>query len=261
MYSINRPNNTGLTPSLKEILLARHLISARTYDKCRSHANLLNQPIEDYLLKSGLIGHLELHKAIALSKNKKLIFVDDVSKNHLHFEQKLCNYNGYNFIEGYDTINQVKSSSYSSYSYGFSEIAADPFDHEEQITARDFRALFIKKNKYTLIDQAANLLAIKTPKLTAKFGLYLRQKLIIFAILVLMLVAFITMPIAATYYLSFSFSILFIFASSIKIYSVIFQKPVDVKTTQPTLTLSAAELPIYPILVPLYREEKVIAQL
>ncbi len=245
-------------PSLRHVLLSRNLLDAEALDSAYSQANRLEQNVEDYLYKSGLISHLELQKAIATSKGQKLATFDGQnSTDNFTIKQNLCPHNGYNLLDNYHSLNPIYSANSYSYRSGFSENTNSIATPTELITARDFRQMFIQQNKQSLNNQAANLLAEKAPKLTAKFGLSFRQKLILLAVLLTFIIFLFANPIASIYYFSFGASILFLFISIIKVCSLFLKQ----KNNDTVENIEDVDLPVYSILVPLYKEEAVIERL
>lgn len=161
----NKPN--PFAPKFKEILFARRLITPTEYIKAEETAKLYGQDIKEFLYKSGQISHLQIQQAIAISKGGELQVSDNISAQNYKIEHKLSADNGYNLIDNYDGLNHVSEIRETNEQYGFSENTNDDFSHPKFVTARDFRTIFIDKNKAQLDDQAANLLADKNRDLTA----------------------------------------------------------------------------------------------
>ncbi|MBL1242425.1 MAG: glycosyltransferase [OCS116 cluster bacterium] len=236
----NNSSANHLFPELKDLLLSCKLIDAKTYEYCEQQASLNDQNIEDYLYKSGLIPHQVLQQAIAISQDLPLEFINtEASDPRYRVNQKLCKDNGYNLIDDYKSLNPIYSSDNSIFT-----------------TARDFRGLFIAQNINEMRHQAAHLLADKTPKLAAKFGMHGGQRLIILCLLLAIIATTITAPQLSYYYISIGLSCLFLFASSVKIYSLF---PANKAEKSTDIVLD--NLPIYSILVPLFKEQKLIKQL
>ncbi|MGL1920653.1 MAG: glycosyltransferase [Hyphomicrobiales bacterium] len=254
----NKPN--PFAPKFKEILFARRLITPTEYIKAEETAKLYGQDIKEFLYKSGQISHLQIQQAIAISKGGELQVSDNISAQNYKIEHKLSADNGYNLIDNYDGLNRVSEIRETHEQYGFSENIDDDFSHPKFVTARDFRTIFIDKNKAQLDDQAANLLADKNRDMTAKFGMYFIQKLLICLCLFSLVTGFLIYGLDAFYSVSFGLSCIFLFASSLKLYSI-FSPLADQGFANDYLSLPYAELPIYSILVPVYKEANVIGRL
>lgn len=251
----NSPTTTHLFPQLRDLLLSGKFISAEAYDRSAQQAAAHDLSIEEYLFKSGLIPHQILQQAIAISQNLALEFVDGKAVNNPYYvKQKLCEINGYNLIQNYESLNKIYSSNIENPYIKFA-------------TARDFRDLFIRQNEPILSHQSAHLLADKTPKLAAEFGMHIGQKIIVIGLLFAIILATIISPQLSYYYISTILSCVFLFASSVKIYSLFLPKFANIRgksnhyDDEVDLDLEVDKLPIYSILVPLFREEKIIKQL
>lgn len=251
--------------NLKDVLLNRKLLDVNQYQNIQRNAKTQGQSIEQYLVSSGLVPHFELQQAIAASKGAELEFIDhDNLKPSLAISQKLSTDNGYNLIDDYNglsTFQTIAEGGELSQDWGFCENDNEQNQHTKFVTARDFRQLFIQQNKSELCAQAADLLANKTPDLAAKYGMYLRQKLTLGFVLFTIVAAFINYGFEANYYISIGLSCIFLFASTIKIYSLFLPKTYTPTSNMTAPNLDPAELPIYTILVPMFKEANVIEQL
>ncbi|PCI85886.1 MAG: glycosyltransferase [Hyphomicrobiales bacterium] len=250
----NNPATAHLFPELRDLLLSGKLISAAVYDRCEQQAMMHGLSIEEYLYKSGLVPHKILQQAIAISQNLSLEFVDGKAINNPYYvKQTLCETNGYNLIENYKPLNEIYSSNLES-------------PHTKFATARDFRDLFIRQNKDLLIHQSVHFLADKTPNLAAKFGMHIGQKIVVIGLLFAVIMATIIWPEFSYYYISIILSCVFLFASSVKVYSLFLPKTANIRAKPSQedgthLDVVVDKLPIYSILVPLFKEEKLIKQL
>ncbi|MCJ8323593.1 MAG: glycosyltransferase [Rhizobiales bacterium] len=260
------------SPSLKDILLSRQLLTETQYDESVKQADSEGQNIGEYLYKTGLIAHKPLQMAIATAHNIKLEFLNLANaknpENLYQLEQQLDPQNGYQLIDNYGGLNAVYGSMPDVVPLpipqaGFSENVGykDTLQRQAFVTARDFRHLFMKKNQTALCHQAANLLGDQAPQLTAKHGLNLSQKVILLGLLSAIFVGLFTAPIASLYVVGIGLSLLFIIASTLKIYSLFLPRKQDTANSQAAQKLNAADLPVYSILVPLYKEARIIERL
>lgn len=261
MFDENKQQQKAFAPDLKRVLLSRQLLDETIYEKCEKKAQLYQQNIEDYLYKSGLIPHKALQLAIATAQNINIEFIDQSQHLAYDIEQEICAENGYHLIKNYQQLNRIQPHSNQADSVGFSENSTAEFEPQTFVTARDFRQLFIDKNLTKLNHQAANLLADKKPNLTAKHGLYLMQKCLLILLLIGIITAFSINFLVSFYYICLALSGLFIFASIIKTYSLFLPQNLDPETEKAAQNLNHAELPIYSILVPLFKEAKIIGRL
>lgn len=264
MSKLNNINaDKSITPNLEEILIGRKLIRGKTYRKAQRLSKRQGLDIRQYLYKSGLVPHLEMQQALAVSRGGKINFVQGSNHEAVLINQKICAENGYNLIDNYGGLNAitplVETNEHAD--SGFDEnINLAPISNDF-LTARDFRSLFIGHNKDKLSDQASNLLGDKSPKLTAKSGMYLTQKLVVFSLIMLVALLLLNNLILGLYYVSIGFSCIFLFASSIKIYSLFLPKATGQNPPDDYLKLDHAQLPIYSILVPLFKEASLVKQL
>lgn len=261
----NTPNDIGYTPDLKSILVNQKLLSESAYDQAFETAQSFDQKIEDYLLKSGLIPHLKLQQAIAISQGLKIQFIDAPNAaQHYELDQSLSAKNGYEQIANYgnlNLINQTQETADTHLNVGFSEASTLNSNPKQALTARDFRTIFIRQNEAELTQQAANLLGKKEPHLTAKYGMLKRQKFVIILVLLLIFMAFVAYQINAFYYISICLSCVFLFASTLKVYSLFLPKIYGLSCVAAPNRTDDKDLPIYSILVPLFNEANIVEQL
>ncbi len=244
---------------LEDILLSQKILSRDDYRNAEQQAKRDGLTIEAYLHKSGLVPHLSLQVAVAVATGQHVRLVH---KDAPHIEgmigHKLSSKNGYEQIDNYNGFNAISTAAGH---VAIGNKKASQIIDNIVVTSRDFRHVFIKKYHSQLSNQAANLLAEKAPNLTAKFGLYCRQKLILITLLFSILLVFSHWPILGFYYLSFALSILFLTASAIKFYSIFLPTESNEALSEAGLALKVDELPTYSILVPLYKEATVIKRL